>query len=236
MTIAVGGILAAANQLLMPAQKKSIELDTKTQILKAVMTINPGDDVLKLYDQRISSLVVDIKGEEVTSNAKGEKLEAEAVDVAKEYKKEYKERLFPVFRFMDENDPTKVDAYIVPVYGAGLWDKIWGFVAINNDLKTITGVSFAHKGETPGLGARISEADIQSRYVGKSMYDENDRFVSIVMKKGEIGGGGEGSIAAFSSDTNHVDGMSGATLTANGVNSMLKKYLDYYQKYFNKVK
>ena len=236
MTIIVGGVLAGANQLLGPAQQKSIELDTKTQILSAVMSLEKGSDVLGIYENRIQSLVVDINGEEVSTNQKGEALIAEKVEVNKEYKKNYKERLFPVFKFVNENDPSVVDAYIVPVYGAGLWDKIYGFVAINNDMKTIAGVSFGHIGETPGLGARISDPSFQKRFVGKSLFNESGRYVSVTVVKGEAGGGGEGSITTFAEKPNLVDGLSGATLTANGVNSMLKKYLDYYQKYFNKVK
>jgi len=236
MTIIVGGVLALANQLLMGAQKESIELDTKSSILKAVTTVDKKTDVLDLYNKRIKSIVVDINGNEIAKGDKGEPLVAENVDVSKEFKKDYKERKYPVFKYMSESNPDQVEAYIVPVYGSGLWDRIWGFVAIKNDLETIAGVSFAHKGETPGLGARISEQDIQSRYVGKSIYNDNGNFVSVTMVKGEAGGGGESSISAFNDKPNQVDGLSGATLTAKGVNEMVKKYMGYYQKYFRSIK
>ncbi len=234
MTIVVGGSLALVSQLLAPAQKKSIEFDTKSQILKAVMDISDVDDILSTYDSRIESLVVNVNGEEVTSTDKGPVV-AENIDVAREYKKDYKDRLYPVFKFMNKENPNQVEAYIMPVYGAGLWDKIWGFVALKSDLETVAGVSFAHKAETPGLGARISSDEIQSRYQGKKIYNESDRFVSVTMVKGESGGG-DASISNFDDKPHQVDGLSGATMTANGVNEMLKKYLDYYQKYFERVK
>ena len=68
-----------------------------------------------------------------------------------------------------ESNSSNVEAYIVPVYGAGLWDKIYGFVAISDDFETIEGVSFGHISETPGLGARIADKEIQQRYRGKKL-------------------------------------------------------------------
>lgn len=236
MTIIVGGVLALANQLLKDEQQKSIELDTKASILKAVTVVDKETDVLSLYNSRIKSMVVDINGKEITTGDKGEPMIAENVDVAKEFKKDYKERKYPVFKYMNESDPNKVEAYIVPVYGSGLWDRIWGFVAVQEDMETIAGVSFAHKGETPGLGARIADQEIQKRFVGKSIYDDKGKFVSVEFVKGEAGGGGQGSISAFQAKPHQVDGLSGATLTAKGVNEMIKKYLGYYQKYFRSVK
>jgi len=235
MTIVVGGLLSLASQILGPAQKKSIELDTKSQILNAVMVIGKEDDVLGIYDKRISSLVVDAQGNLIESDEKGQPMIAENVNVLRNFKKEPKDRLLPVFRFMNEEKPGEVQSYIIPVYGNGLWDKIWGFIAIDSQLETIIGISLAHKSETPGLGARISSPDIQNRYKGKEMYDRNGALVSVVMMKGEKGGG-EASIQAFTDQPHKVDGMSGATLTGNGVNSMLKEYLEIYQGYFNKVK
>lgn len=235
MTVIIGGLLAFTNQALKPAQTKAIELDTKGQILNAVMDLGKGDDILAIYDDRIKSLVVDIDGTEVTTNEDGEPIVAEKVNIGKNYKREYKDRLYPVFKFMNETDPNKVEAYILPVYGAGLWNSIWGFVALDKNLVEIVGISFGHAGETPGLGARIASPEIQNRFVGKEIFDEKGNLMSVRMVKGESGGG-EASIEAFEGKPHQVDGLSGATLTAYGVNDMLARYLDYYQKYFNKVK
>ncbi|GAB1446763.1 MAG: NADH:ubiquinone reductase (Na(+)-transporting) subunit C [Cyclobacteriaceae bacterium] len=227
-TVFVGGVLAVASLLLGPRQAISIEYDTKSQILSAVMTITKKDDVLGIYDKRIESLVVNNKGEEIKTDSKGQPLIAEKVDVAKNYKLKPEERMFPVFKYVSEKDSTQIEAYILPVYGNGLWDKIWGFIALDNKLETVKGVSFGHKSETPGLGARISDDPVISeRYVGKKIYDDKGELVSVNMVKGEKG---------LPLDTHHVDGMSGATMTGNGVNKMLKDYLDCYESYFEKVK
>lgn len=232
MTVIVGGLLSLTSQGLAPAQKKSIELDTKTQILSSVMDreqlskMKP-DEILSMYNARITSLVVDIEGQEITKNDKGEEMVAEEVSILKNYKKDPAERQYPVFKFINESDPNKVDAYILPLYGAGLWNAIWGYVALESDLNTIAGASFDHTGETPGLGARITSPDIQNRYVGKKILADNGEIVSVSMVKGE---GNTGL------SDHQVDGMSGATITGRGVNDMLKAYLDHYESYFKTVK
>ncbi len=232
MTIVVGGVLSFTSQVLAPAQKKSVELDTKSQILSSVMDreklgqMKP-EEVLSMYDARITSLVVDINGNTVETDEDGKAIVAEQVNILKNYKKDPENRLYPVFKYMNAEDKDKVDAYILPLYGAGLWDKIWGFVALDSELKTIAGASFAHKAETPGLGARIASPQIQQRYVGKEIYDENGTLVSVKMVKGEGNAG----------LTEHqVDGMSGATITGKGLNAMLENYLSYYQSYLKKTK
>ncbi|MEQ8425072.1 MAG: NADH:ubiquinone reductase (Na(+)-transporting) subunit C [Cyclobacteriaceae bacterium] len=227
-TVFVGGTLAVTSILLGPRQAKSIEYDTKSQILGAVMTITEEDDVLGIYDSRIKSLVVNSNGEEVTTDDKGQPIVAEKVDVSKNYKLKPEERLLPVFKYVNESDSTQIEAFILPVYGNGLWDRIWGFVALDSRLETIKGVSFGHKAETPGLGARISDDPVISeRYEGKKIYNDQGKLVSVEMVKGEKGA---------PLDEHHVDGMSGATMTGNGVNKMLMEYLNAYQSYFEKIK
>jgi Na+-transporting NADH:ubiquinone oxidoreductase subunit C len=227
----VGGVLSLTSQVLAPAQKRSIELDTKSAILSSVMDLESaglkGKQVLETYDQRIQSLVVDIDGNEVTTDEDGKPVVAEEVNVANNYKLKPENRLYPVFKYMNAENTDQVESYILPLYGAGLWDKIWGFVALDNNFEEIVGASFDHRGETPGLGARIATPTIQDRYKGKKIYDESGNLVSVTMVKGE---GNTGL-------TEHqVDGMSGATITGNGLNDMLKNYLSYYQSYINTIK
>lgn len=230
MTIVVGGLLSLTSQVLMPAQKKSIELDTKTQILGAVMEISKKkDDVIGIYKSRIQSLVVDFNGNIIEKNKKGNPIVAEDVNVSKNFKQDAEVREYPVFKYMSPEDSTKIEAYIFPLYGNGLWNRISGFVALEEDLNTIIGISFGHVQETPGLGARIADKDIQGRYVGKKIFDDNGALMSVIMMKGE-----KRDPSLFG---NHeVDGMSGATLTAKGVNVMLKDYMTYYQKFIDKTK
>lgn len=229
LCIIIGGLLAGASWVLGPSQQKSIELDTKAQILGAVRSfveVGPGTDVLALYNKRITSIVVNYKGDEITEDEKGNPIEAEKVDILKNYKKNPEDRQYPVFRLVSESDPSKAEAIILPVHGNGLWDRIWGYVALDNEMKTIVGVSFDHKAETPGLGQRIATEQIQDRYVGKKIFDNNGKLVSVEMVKGEGNNVGD--------DPHRVDGMSGATLTAKGLNEMLKSYLQGYRNFIKK--
>ncbi len=226
LTVVLGGLLAFAAVGLREPQQKAVKLDTRTKILSAVMEIKEGDDVNRIWEERINSLVVDIDGDEVGELDNGTAVIAEQIDVGKEFKKPAQQRLFPVFQFM--NEQNQVEAYIIPVFGNGLWDRIWGFIALEKDLVTIRGVRFDHKGETPGLGARITDGEVQDRYIGKKIYSNVGELVSIQMVKSETG---DPSIY----DDYQVDGMSGATMTANGVNDMLLKYFKYYASYFKTI-
>lgn len=229
LTVILALLLAGVSQGLGPLQKKAQDLDTKKQILGAIPSEKEGlgdmedEQILARYAEVISSVVADAQGNLVDVNAKGAPMVAEEVNIEKNYKKPIEDRDFPVFKYSFNGE----EAYILPVYGAGLWDAIWGFVAVNPDLKSVRGISFDHKGETPGLGARITSDDVQARYQGKSLYDDNGQYVAITMVKGE-------KTPEDRLGPNKVDGLAGATLTANGVNDMLLNYISYYQKYFDK--
>lgn len=232
LTVVLGGLLSGVSQVLGPTQKKAVELDTKKQILGAIpaekemLSEMTAEEVTARYEQVISSTVTNINGEVVTTDAEGNQLIAEDVNIEKNYKLPADKRLFPVFKYSADGN----DAYILPTFGAGLWDAIWGYVAISADFNTIQGISLAHRGETPGLGARITEDEIQSRYVGKEILGDNNELVSVTMIKGEKNP--ESKLGPHK-----VDGMAGATITAVGVNNMLAAYLDYYKNYFdNNVK
>ncbi len=220
LTIACGGLLAFASQALKPRQDANIELERKGNVLSTVMAVEEGADVTKLYESRIRELVIDYNGNPVD-------VKAVDVNVAVEYKKKPEERLLPVYEFKSASDSTKVESAVIPVFGFGLWNTIAGYVALESDFNTIKGVSYSHAGETPGLGARIASAEIQDRYKGKQIF-EGSNVASVVMQKGEG--------IDYSKDPHKVDGMSGATLTAKGVNNMLKDYFSCYQKYLEKNK
>ena len=230
LTVVLGGLLALAAVGLGPIQAEQVAIDTRKKILSAVMDISeiPAPEIPTLYDTRIESLVVNRAGEIVEKDDEGNELIAENIEIADEFKKDPDNRLYPVFKFVSKENLGEVDAYIIPIYGNGLWDNIWGYVALEKDLVTIRGVVFDHAGETPGLGARITSVDVQARFEGKKIYNEVGELVAVEMMKGETG---DPSIY----DANQVDGLSGATITAKGVNNMLRNYLTYYQEYFDKV-
>ena len=224
LTIILGLLLSGSAQVLGPWQQEAIALDKKKQILGAVISAEEiaamtPEQVNKFYETRISSTVVDLSGAEITK----EGITAEKVEIAKDYKKPAEERSYPIFIFHAEGNPEAVESYIFPMYGAGLWDAIWGYLALETDMNTIGGITLAHAAETPGLGARITEAKVMERYVGKKIFDESGALVTVMMQKGEG--------KKYEGDAHKVDGMSGATITGNGVNNMLKAYMGYYESY-----
>ncbi len=226
LTVVFGGALSLASVGLKPLQDKQVEIDTKKKILGAVMDISQildPNEILKIYDEKVSSIVVDIDGNEIEKDGKGSPIIAEKVNIQKNSKLSPDIRKYPIFMFSENG--SEIDSYIFPTFGSGLWDWISGYVALDKDLNTVKGVAFDHKGETPGLGARITEANVQARYVGKKIFNEQGELVSIMMLKGE----------GNSNLTNHqVDGMSGATITGKGVNAMLKDYFGCYQAFIKK--
>ncbi len=220
LTVVLGGLLAFASVGLKPEQKKQEDLFKKRSILGAVREIGPEDDVLSIYQKEIKSYVVDANGK-IIDELNGEPVIAENIEVGREFKKAPEERLFPVFEKLSSDG--SVESYILPIYGNGLWDKIYGYMAIEKDGNTVAGAVFDHIAETPGLGARITEKDFQARLVGKKIKDESGTLVGITVLKGE------GSNPA---DPNEIDGLSGATITSKGVQKMIYTYMDYYQPFF----
>jgi Na+-transporting NADH:ubiquinone oxidoreductase subunit C len=108
--------------------------------------------------------------------------------------------------------------YVVPVYGMGLWGPIWGYVAVNDDCNTVYGAYFNHDSETAGLGAEIKDSKAwQDKFIGKTIYDANCTPVLKVVKSSEV-----------KNPQSEVDGVTGATLTSNGVSDMLQ---DGFTKY-----
>lgn len=219
ITIVCGGALAFASESLKEKQQINIELERKQNILATVMQLKEGDDVQKIYNERVKERVVDFSG-----NVKAG-VKASTIVIAAEYKKKPEDRLLPVYEFRSQTDSTKIDNVVLPLYGYGLWNNIWGFVALKSDLTTIQGAKFDHAGETPGLGARITSEEIQSRFKDKTIFEAGN-LVSVAIQKGEG--------KDYSSEPHKVDGMSGATLTGKGVNNMLKDYFGCYLNYLKK--
>src|SRR5690606_34067871 len=126
--------------------------------------LKEGDDVNKLYAERVKEFVIDSKGNVLEGKTPKD------IVIANEYKKPAEERMLPVYEFRNQSNPDKLDYVVLPVFGRGLWDIIWGFVALKDDMNTIQGVKYEHKGETPGLGARIETDEVQNRYKGKKVF------------------------------------------------------------------
>lgn len=229
LTVVCGTLLSLTYESLKDKQAANVAFEKKKFILTTFMgqeSVDAMDDktINAKYEEMVKPVVIDANGEE-TSDV------ADEINIAKQYKVPAEERLLPLYLIKGESG---YDYYVMPVFGKGLWDDIWGYVALEKDMNTIKGVVFDHKGETPGLGARITTPEIQSRYTGKTIKNEEGKVVSVTMNKGE-NGGGDKSIEAFKEKPHQVDGMSGATLTGNGINTMMDTYLKSYNNYFEKL-
>ncbi len=184
------------------------------------------DEVLEVFSSQVEQLALNNDGNKLESAAiqasgyKGGK--PENIDMAKEKKKPLEERIFPLYIFNSGAEKF----YIMSVRGNGLWDEIWGNIALESDFNTIAGAAFDHKGETPGLGAEIKDNPaFAKRFKGTKIYNEEGEFVSVYVRKGGA------------KDPDHeVDGISGATVTADGVTEMLYRGLDKYQPFIEEQK
>lgn len=217
MVLIVAALLATTAISLKPHQEKNVALEKKQNILSSI-----GVDVERnMADKEYSKYIV----EELVLNNKGEEIDGIAfdIDLAKELKKDSKDQLLPLF--IAEKDNLR--KYIIPLRGKGLWGPIWGFMALNDDLNTVYGAVFDHKAETPGLGAEINQGFFQDPFVGQNIF-KDDNLVSIKVIKG----------GAPDGDKHGVDGISGGTITSDGVTDMLLERLTMYEPYFrnNKLK
>jgi len=175
------------------------------------------EEVLGIFNKQIDQVVLDMDGDVIDG------VKAEKVDMAKEKKKPEADRQLPLYVYKADDGNS---FYILSVRGNGLWDEIWGCIALEKDLSTVVGASFDHKGETPGLGAEIKDNPAFSRqFKGTKIFDADGNYTSINVRKG-----------GAKDRTHEVDGISGATVTADGVGEMLYRGIKYYQPYFNKIK
>lgn len=217
----VGVVLSVVYQALRPQQVENIDNDTRRQILAAALiTPGEGESVADLYHQHIqSAFIVNSEGDTVSNDAD----KAFKVNVAMEVKKPAAERQLPVF-VCSTDQSTK---YIVPVYGAGLWGPIWGYIAFDDNGDTIYGAYFAHQGETPGLGAEIEKPAFSNQFKGKNIFASDGAFQSVeVVKSGHEPKDGKAWVHA----------ISGGTITSQGVQKMLSNSLEPYSAFFTNLK
>ena len=212
LVVIVAAVLAFAAMFLKPTQDANIKKDTISQILTAA-TIE-GEDILETYRQEIAAaILVDIEGDVVGYLDIDDCQVYDNAALKKQTVSE--EKALPVYIF--KNGIT-----VVPCYGAGLWGPIWGYVGFESDLNTIKAVCFGHKGETPGLGAKIAdEPAFAEEFIGKTI--------------------GEGEIlfevakpANRQTENNGVDAISGATITSQALGKTLNQWFGFYENFLAK--
>lgn len=217
LVVLVGTALAFTAISLKPRQQANADADKMRQILASVGIETIDANVKSLYDKHITNtFVTDIEGTMVTD------VDAFDVDVAKQSKEPGLERLLPVYECTLSDGCRK---YILPMYGAGLWGPIWGYVSVDSDGKTIYGAYFAHQGETPGLGAEIEKPAFSSQFAGKQLFKDGNFVPVAVVKAGQHPNG----------NADYVDGVSGGTITSKGVGAMIDNCLSPYSTFLKSL-
>ena len=230
MVLIVGTILAFLASSLKGKINENKRIEKQQNILYA-MGINENDESSAIFvskdivESEFSKYIVKqivIQGADIVEDEN-----AYLIDIKKETaaaKTPSYVRRLPLFIGKKDNK----DYYIVPVRGKGLWDAIWGYVAIDNQL-IVQGVYFDHAGETPGLGSNIKERFFMDDFEGEHIMD-NNLFKGI-------------SVSKSNSDPKNkrktdfaVDAIAGSTITGDGLAAMLKKDLKMYVPYLKTLK
>jgi Na+-transporting NADH:ubiquinone oxidoreductase subunit C len=210
-------LLSSAATLLKDRQVANEKREKKALILKAAGI--ETEEIDAKFAEVIIAQVINQKGEII------EGVEAFNINLLKQNKALKSDPTLELNLPIYTCNTPEGKRYVFPMYGKGLWGPIWGYVALGNDLNTITGAIFDHKGETPGLGAEISTPIFEDQFAGKEIY-EKGALVSIDVLKG----------AGNNLSEHEVDGISGGTITSVGVEDMLKTDFGKYQSYLDKIK
>lgn len=219
MVILVAGVLAGVSLLLKEKQQANIDAEKMQNILRAADVKVERTEAKALYNEMIKqAFIVNVNGEKISDDPQA----TFGVDMGKEIKKKAEERQLPVFVFQNKGE-TK---FVIPVAGVGMWDKIWGFIALEKDLNTVAGATFDHASETPGLGAEIATEWFQKQFKGEQIFDEQGVFKSIALVKG----------GAAPDDKHGVDAISGGTVTSGKLTETLRKCLGDYEKFLKSQK
>ncbi|WP_299396209.1 Na(+)-translocating NADH-quinone reductase subunit C [uncultured Gelidibacter sp.] len=244
MVVVVGALLAFTASSLKPSITENQRLEKQQNILYA-LGINDNDESNAVFistakapeafknnvtDQLV--ITIDASGKIVKTQTRDEyvaetKQEPYLIDVKKEQEnaKNGKNRKLPLF--VGQRDGNTY--YVAPIYGKGLWDAIWGYVAVDKDM-VVQGAYFDHKGETPGLGANIKQRYFMDDFIGEHLLSEDGVFKGITVAKGNA------DPKNNNKTDNAVDAIAGATITGDGVTAMIKSDLKLYKPYFDTLK
>jgi len=213
VVIIVAFLLAFVSSALHSRQQRNVDLDKMKQVLASLNVLNVKDAEKTYSEYIVSEQLLAADGSVATSSEpykmgstgnNGCAFQCSTADILTKR---------PVY-------VAKVDGqtkYVFPLYGAGLWGPIWGYVSLNADKQTVYGVYFSHDSETPGLGAEITNHEkFQVPFAGKKVMKNGNIALSVV-KNGNV------------KDADYeVNGLSGATFTSKGVSDMLQKDLSAY--------
>ena len=220
MVVVVAVLLSSASLGLKTKQDDNIKQEKMQSILASVGVDVDRSEAEASYEKVIKQVLTIKDGKEVSDDRdKGFN-----VDMATAVKAPNNEREVPLYiaKVPNKDNEDSTRYFIIPMRGKGLWGPVWGFMSLEDDGRTVVGANFGHKSETPGLGAEIATDVFTKQFKDKKISDEAGTFKSIsVVKAGTSAG-----------DEYAVDGISGGTITSNGVHDMMEDCLEPYAKYF----
>lgn len=230
MVVVVGSILAFLASALRPYIQENERFEKQQNILYAMgvsenvdegnVNFIPTDKVEGEFKSYIKEQLI-IEGGKISKDTT-----AYLIDLKKELAGAKKGKTPRLPLFIGEKDGKK--SYIIPMYGKGLWDAIWGFVALDEKM-VVQGVYFDHKGETPGLGANIKMRYFMDDFAGESIL-KGTQYAGIAVAKGN------NDPVNKIKDDNEVDALAGATITGNGVSAMIKESVNLYKDYLETIR
>ena len=222
MVFVIAIVLAYTSQSLKGLQKENIRKEKMQNILSTVGVITNREGAEALYDKYIEEQIAVQNDGSIDP----------AIDVFNDIKLVLELRKSPE----NQNFPlyvANIDSerfYIIPIRGNGLWNAIWGYISLKEDLNTVKGVVFDHAQETAGLGAEITQDWFKERFINEKLFDSDNNLIGITVSKTNNDPNNEDK------EDFEVDAISGATITGDGVSDMIKERLEHYVPYLNTLR
>ncbi len=224
--VVVSALLSTAATVLKERQEREVELDRKRNVLQAFGVDVRDEAGRRISAERVEEYFAENIREVILEGQTGELIEGLTSAELDPRDLRDRERYLPLYLWHEDDE---VSRYAFPISGQGLWSTIHGFLALEDDLATIRGVTFYDHGETPGLGAEIEQDWFQSQFEGKVLYKDGEPADFQVVKGGVERRYPEGNPSA-------VDGISGATITADGVADFINRDFRRYNRYFETIR
>jgi Na+-transporting NADH:ubiquinone oxidoreductase subunit C len=253
-TIVVAGVLCIVCSIIVsaivvtlrPQQKKNAEIDYKKNILLSAGLMEKGADVEEAFE-KIETVLVNFETGKIVKSGQIDAVEnlktfdqnKASTDPQRSINIPGSEDVAGLGRrskfakvFLTRDQDGKPNTIILNIRSKGLWSTMLGFIALESDAKTIKGFAYYSHGETPGLGGEVDNPSWKKQWIGKSIYDEEFN-VEFEVVKGSVNKSASNLMAQY-----QVDGLSGATITANGVSDSIKYWFgsNAYKKFLSNVR
>ncbi len=220
--VVISSGLALTATALKPIQAAAAEFDRQKNVMFAAGLVTPETalsrpELEQLYRERVTEKVIDLSTGTVADGMKPADLDG------------MKDAQRAQYGLLMEASGDAGVAYVIPVAGKGLWSILYGFLALEADGNTVRGITFYKHGETPGLGGNVEKPEWVALWPGKRILDDQGKLVGVIVKKSKI----DPSVPA--EKAHYVDGLSGATITSNGVTKLVRAGLEAYRPFFERL-